>query len=53
MLPQIADVVIIGGGVIGTSIVYYLANRGLDVVLLEKEGIGSKTSSACPIVHVI
>lgn len=46
MLPQIADVVIIGGGVIGTSIVYYLANRGLNVVLLEKEGIGSKTSSA-------
>jgi sarcosine oxidase subunit beta len=37
-----ADVVIIGGGVIGTSTAYHLAKRGCrDVILLEKEiGLG-------------
>jgi len=36
-LPTTAGVVIIGGGVMGTSIVYHPAARGCtDVVLLEK-----------------
>jgi glycine/D-amino acid oxidase-like deaminating enzyme len=47
MLPRKADVVVIGAGVIGTSITYYLAKRKIDVVLLDKGGIASGTSSSC------
>ena len=36
-LPQRAHVVIIGGGVIGTSVAYHLSKMGLtDIVLLEQ-----------------
>ena len=35
-LPSTADVVVIGGGVVGTSTAYHLAKRGIDVVLLER-----------------
>jgi len=42
-----ADVVIIGGGVIGLSIARALARRGVhDVCLLERSGLGSEASSA-------
>jgi glycine/D-amino acid oxidase-like deaminating enzyme len=47
MLVKKADVVIIGGGVIGTSIFYHLAKNKIDVVLLEKDTIASGTSGAC------
>jgi sarcosine oxidase subunit beta len=47
MFVSKADVVIIGGGVIGTSIFYHLAKRNIDVVLLERNSIASGTSSAC------
>jgi sarcosine oxidase subunit beta len=37
-LPKTADIVIIGGGVMGASTAYHLASRGIDnVVLLERE----------------
>jgi glycine/D-amino acid oxidase-like deaminating enzyme len=42
-----ADVVVIGGGVIGTAVTYYLSYLGADVLLLEKGELGSGTSSAC------
>ncbi|MFF0338272.1 NAD(P)/FAD-dependent oxidoreductase [Kribbella sp. NPDC004875] len=41
-LPETAEVVIIGGGVMGTSIAFHLAEAGVpDVVLLEMNGLGS------------
>lgn len=49
MLPDTADVVIIGGGVMGTSTAYHLARRGgLRVVLLEKAAfLGSEATGKC------
>ena len=44
-LPQHADVVIIGGGVIGTSIAYHLGKIGVtDTVLLERHRLTSGTT---------
>lgn len=41
-----ADVVIVGGGVIGASIAYHLATRGMrDVVVLERDRLGSGSTS--------
>ncbi len=45
-LPRTADVVIIGGGVVGCSIAYQLARRGQkDVLVLERETVGAGTTS--------
>lgn len=44
-LPTEADVVVIGGGIIGTFAAYYLAKRGMKVVLVEKGRIGAEQSS--------
>lgn len=41
------EVVIIGGGVIGTSIAYYLACNKVQVTLLEKAELAAGTSGAC------
>src|SRR5213593_3351124 len=44
--PGTASAIIIGGGVVGCSIAYHLARRGLrDVVVLERETVGSGTTS--------
>lgn len=40
------DVVVIGGGIIGCSIAYYLAKENIDVAVLEAEQIGGKSTSA-------
>jgi len=45
-LPQSAPVVIVGGGVIGTSCAFHLAEAGVrDVVLVERAQLGSGSSS--------
>ena len=41
-----ADVVIVGGGIIGASIAYHLAARGVrDVVVLEREQLGGGSTT--------
>lgn len=42
-----AEVVVIGGGVSGASIAYYLSKEGMDVVLVERGDIASGTSGGC------
>jgi glycine/D-amino acid oxidase-like deaminating enzyme len=44
-LPAKTDVVIVGGGIIGTTAALYLAQRGVDVVLCEKGEIAGEQSS--------
>lgn len=44
-LPTKADVVIVGGGIIGVSTALFLAERGVDVVLCEKGVLGGEQSS--------
>jgi glycine oxidase len=36
-----ADVVVVGGGIVGATIAYVLAKEGLDVCILERDSIGS------------
>ena len=40
-LPPQAEVVVVGGGVMGTSIAFHLATRGADVCLLERSSVCS------------
>ncbi|WP_298376278.1 FAD-binding oxidoreductase [Azospirillum sp.] len=44
-LPEQADVVVIGGGIVGVWTAYSLAQRGLSVALLEKGRVGAEQSS--------
>ncbi len=51
---KIADVVVLGGGVIGCSVAYYLAKKGVKVIVTEKkEGLSLGASGAnqggCPL----
>jgi sarcosine oxidase subunit beta len=48
-LPQTADVVVIGGGVMGASTAYHLATKGArDVVVLEREPfLGTMSTGQC------
>ncbi len=53
-MNEIADVVVVGGGVIGCSVAYYLAKKGVRVIVVEKkEGLSLGASGAnqggCPL----
>lgn len=43
-IPERADVVIIGGGIVGVSTAWFLARQGIDVVLCEKGHIAGEQS---------
>jgi sarcosine oxidase subunit beta len=47
MSNRSADVVVIGGGVVGTAIAYFLARKNIDVILVEKGAITAGTSGRC------
>ncbi|MEW5830469.1 MAG: FAD-dependent oxidoreductase [Chloroflexota bacterium] len=48
MLPNTADIVIIGGGVMGASTLYHLAARGQKAILLERnEFFGQEATGRC------
>jgi glycine/D-amino acid oxidase-like deaminating enzyme len=45
-LPRQAEVVVVGGGIIGTSIAFHLAEAGVrDVVLVERDALASGSTS--------
>ena len=44
-LPASADVVVIGGGIVGVSTALFLAERGVSVVLCEKGALAAEQSS--------
>lgn len=45
-LPDAAEIVVIGGGIMGVSAAYHLADAGVtDVVVLERETLGSGSSA--------
>ena len=43
---QRPDVVVIGGGIVGSACVYFLSRAGLKVTLLERQGVASGTSGS-------
>jgi len=54
MLNKTADAVIVGGGVIGCSVAYYLARKGVKVIVIEKKkglsfGASGANQGGCPI----
>ncbi len=46
-MSQRADVVVIGGGIVGAACAYYLTAAGLDIHLVERDFPASGTSRAC------
>ncbi len=46
-MSKSVDAVVIGGGIIGLSNAYWLAKRGLSVILVEKGDLAAGTSARC------
>ena len=42
-----ADVVIVGGGIMGCALAYQLSKRNVDVLVLERETLGSQSTGKC------
>ena len=47
MMNKRSDVIVVGGGVIGTSVAYYAAQAGHKVLLLDRGDVAAGTSGAC------
>ena len=45
-MHQSTDVVIVGGGVIGCSIAYFLRKAGVEVTVIEREEVAAESSGA-------
>ena len=45
-MKRTTDILIIGGGVIGCAIAYYLSKSGVEVTVLERDTIGAQASGA-------
>ena len=45
MIPERAEVVVVGGGISGSSIAFHLAEAGVDVCLLERSELASGSTS--------
>ena len=43
-LPESADVLVVGGGLAGTALAYYLARQGVEVVLVERGELNREAS---------
>jgi sarcosine oxidase, subunit beta len=43
--PKRAEVVVVGGGAVGTSVAFHLAEDGVDVCLLERDALSSGSTS--------
>ena len=50
MVPKEAEVVVIGGGVVGSSVAYFLAQAGKKVVLVEKGCKAGKHPQPMPLL---
>jgi sarcosine oxidase subunit beta len=51
-MTKTADVVIVGGGVLGSSIAFHLAERGVGVTLVEKDSLAAgPTGRSCGIIR--
>jgi len=46
-MSKTSDVLVVGGGVIGAAVAYYLAQERVNVALVERGDLASGTSSAC------
>lgn len=44
MKPQVADAIIVGGGLMGAATAFFLAKRGRSVILLERDLVGRHAS---------
>jgi sarcosine oxidase, subunit beta len=51
-MGRTADVIVIGGGIMGTATAYQLAKRGIDVTLLEKNHLAAgSTAYTCGVIR--
>jgi len=45
-MAETADVIVVGAGVVGCSVAYHLAQKGVSVLVLDRGGVGGEASGA-------